>query len=424
MNKAIEIFGNHIYKLTGSNPQKALKQLSFVYTAAGLQCKYFPTKLLLPARQYMQWAAADSAIKPLRNPENSAIVSLYLPCEILHAMGIYQMFPEALACYLAAAGSEKIFIETAENNGLPKTLCSYHKSFIGLVESGVLPKPKFIINTSLACDVNHLSFRRAADYYNVPHFMLDVPSQYNESNLKYVENQLHQMVDFIEKHSDFKLDENRLNEIIGRSKNTINNFRQILELRKERYLSDEMTSQMLSVFATHVMLGTKEAEKYSLDMIKQLSACPKEHKGVRLLWVHTLPYWQDALRNLINFTDRCEIVACDMVFDALDVNLDKKDPYRYMADRLLRNTVNGSRDNRIGAVLKYAKELNANGIVWYCHWGCKQTAGSSAAAKSILEENGLPTLVLDGDGCNPQNVNDGQTVTRIEAFLELLENRK
>lgn len=424
MNKAIELFGNHIYKLTQNKPEKALKQLSFVYTAAGLQCKYFPTKLLLPARQYMQWAAADSAIKPLRNPQNSAIVSLYLPCEILHAMGIYQMFPEALSCYLAAAGSEKIFIETAENNGIPKTLCSYHKAFIGLAESGVLPKPKFIINTSLACDVNHLSFRRVADYYNVPHFMIDVPLQYNESNLKYVENQLHQMVDFIDENSDFRLDENKFNEVIARSKNTIKNFREIIELRKDRYLSDEMTSQMLSIFATHIMLGTKEAEKYSEDMIKQLSACPKEHKGVRLLWVHTLPYWQDALRNLINFTDRCEIVACDMVFDALDVNPDEENPYRYMADRLLRNTVNGSGENRINAALEYAKKLNADGVVWYCHWGCKQTAGSSAAAKAVFEENGLPTLILDGDGCNSQNVNDGQTVTRMEAFLELLENRK
>lgn len=424
MNKVIEIFGNHIYKLTQSKPEKALKQLSFVYTAAGLQCKYFPSKLLLPARQYMQWAAADAAIKPLRKADNSAIVSLYLPCEILHAMGIYQMFPEALSCYLAAAGSEKVFIETAENNGIPKTLCSYHKSFIGMAESGVLPKPKFVINTSLACDVNHLSFRRIADYYNVPHFMIDVPSQYNESNLKYVENQLHEMVDFIEQNSDFRLDENNLNEVVKRSKNTIKNFNEILELKKDRYLSDEMTSQMLSIFATHVMLGTKEAEKYSQDMVEQLSKCPKEYKGVRLLWVHTLPYTQDALRNLINFTDRCEIVACDMVFDALDVDTNEQDPYRFMADRLLRNTVNGSRDNRINAVLKYAKKLNCDGVVWYCHWGCKQTAGSSARAKEILEENGLPTLVLDGDGCNNQNVNDGQTVTRMEAFLELLENRK
>ncbi|MBD5083392.1 MAG: 2-hydroxyacyl-CoA dehydratase [Clostridiales bacterium] len=372
----------------------------------------------------MQWAAADAAIKPLKKADNSAIVSLYLPCEILHAMGIYQMFPEALSCYLAAAGSEKVFIETAENNGIPKTLCSYHKAFIGMVESGVLPKPRFVINTSLACDVNHLSFRRAADFYNIPHFMIDVPSEYNEKNLKYVENQLMDMTAFIEKNSGIKLDENKLAEVMNRSRNTIKNYRKMLEFRKDIFLSDEMTSHMLSVFATHVMLGTKEAEKYTADMIKQMSACPKERKGVRLLWVHTLPYWQDALRDLINFTDRCEIVACDMAFDAIDVNVEEDNPYRFMSDRLLRNTVNGSRENRINAVLKYAKELDADGVVWYCHWGCKQTAGSSSAAKEILEKNGIPTLILDGDGCNSQNVNDGQTVTRMEAFLELLENRK
>ena len=270
MNKAIQIFGNHIYNLTQTNPKKALKELSFVFTAAGLQCKFFSTKLLLPARQYMQWAAADSAIKPLKKADKAAIVSLYLPCEILHAAGIYQLFPEALSCYLAAAGSEKIFIETAENNGIAKTLCSYHKVFIGMAESGVLPKPKFVINTSLACDVNHLSFRRIADFYNVEHFMIDVPKEYNENNVSYVENQLHEMVDFIERNSDFKIDENRLCEVVSRSKNTIKNFRQIYELKKERYLSDEMTSQMLSIFATHVMLGTKEAEKYSSDMVEQL----------------------------------------------------------------------------------------------------------------------------------------------------------
>lgn len=424
MNKAIEFFGNHIYKTVQKNPKKALNELSFVFNAAGLQCKYFPTKLLLPARQYMQWAAADSAIKPLKNADNSAIVSIYLPCEILHSMGIYQLFPEALSCYLAAAASEKIFIEMAENNGVPKTLCSYHKVFIGMAESGVLPKPKFIINTTLACDVNHLSFRRIAEFYNVPHFMIDVPSKYNSENIEYIKNQLHEMVNFIEKNSDFKLDENKLNEVISRSKNTINNFRKIFELKKDRYLSDEMTSQMLSVFATHVMLGTKEAEKYSKDMIEQLSKCPTNRKGVRLLWVHTLPYTQNALRSLINFTERCEIVACDMVFDALDVDTSEKDPYTFMADRLLRNTVNGNTSRRIDAVLNYAKMLDCDGVIWYCHWGCKQTAGASAAAKEKLEKNGFPTLILDGDGCDSQNINDGQTVTRMEAFLELLENRK
>lgn len=71
--------------------------------------------------------------------------------------------------------------------------------------------------------------------------------------------------------------------------------------------------------------------------------------------MHTLPYWQDALRDLINFTDRCEIVACDMVMDAMYCDLEETDPYRFMADRLVRNTVNGNGTNRINATLELAK---------------------------------------------------------------------
>lgn len=423
MNNLIELFGNHIYKTAPTNPLSARKKLCFAFSTAGLMCKYFPTKKLLPSRQFMQWAAADSAITPLKTGKNSAIVSLYLPCEILHSMGISTLFPEALACYLAAARSEQVFIDTAEQNFVSQTMCSYHKAFIGMVETGVLPKPDFIINTTLACDANHLSFRRAAEHYNVPQYMIDVPYNYSSGAVDYVAKQIKDMVTFIEKQG-YTFDEAKLIETVEKSKQTLKNFNDILALRANRSLSDEMTSQMLSVFATHVMLGTDNALKYSNDLKTELSAVPEGKKGVRLLWVHTLPYWQDALRDLINFTDRCEIVACDMVMDAMYCNLEETDPYRFMADRLVRNTVNGNGTNRINATLEFAKKLNANGIVWYCHWGCKQTAGLSNIAKSTFESNGFPTLILDGDGCNWNNVNDGQTVTRTEAFLELLENRK
>lgn len=423
MNNLIELFGNHIYKTAPTNPLSARKKLCFAFSTAGLMCKYFPTKKLLPSRQFMQWAAADSAITPLKTGKNSAIVSLYLPCEILHSMGISTLFPEALACYLAAARSEQVFIDTAEQNFVSQTMCSYHKAFIGMVETGVLPKPDFIINTTLACDANHLSFRRAAEHYNVPQYMIDVPYNYSSGAVDYVAEQIRDMVTFIEKQG-YTFDEAKLIETVDKSKQTLKNFNDILALRATRSLSDEMTSQMLSVFATHVMLGTDNALKYSNDLKNELSAVPEGKKGVRLLWVHTLPYWQDALRDLINFTDRCEIVACDMVMDAMYCNLEETDPYRFMADRLVRNTVNGNGTNRINATLELAKKLNANGIVWYCHWGCKQTAGLSNIAKSTFEANGFPTLILDGDGCNWNNVNDGQTVTRTEAFLELLENRK
>lgn len=423
MNKAIELFGKYIYNQAQINPEKTLKILSSVYDVSGLMCKYFPTKKLLPARQYMQWAAADSTVKSLKNPKNSAIVSLFTPCELLHTMGINTMFPEALACYLSASASEKIFIETAENTTVANTFCSYHKAMIGMAETGVLPKPTCVVNITLACDANQVSFRAVAEKFGVNQFVIDVPRNDTKENLEYLASQLRNLGEFLQKNTGKVLDEKILTDTIEKSKKTIENYKKIIELRSTRYLSDEMTSEMLSVFALHVMLGTDEALKYTEDLIEQLEKQPEKTKGSRILWAHTLPYWQDSVRNLIDFTDRCEIVACDFTFDSL-IDTNEDDPYIFMAKRLLYNTFNGGAENRINAIKKYAKKLNADGVIWYCHWGCKQTAGCANLAKSSLEEINIPTLILDGDGCDSRNVNDGQTATRIEAFLELLEKKQ
>ena len=72
--------------------------------------------------------------------------------------------------------------------------------------------------------------------------------------------------------------------------------------------------------------------------------------------------------------------------------------------------------------LRYQR-LGADGVVYFCHWGCKQTSGGAGYAKAALERAGYPTLILDGDGCDSGNVSDGQMVTRLQAFLELLEER-
>jgi len=421
---AIKIFSDHIYKIAGTAPAKTRRELAFIYQVSGLLCKYFPNKKLLPSRQYLQYVTTDTVMKALRQGKGSAIINIYLPCEILHAMGIHLMFPESYACYLAAAGSTSFFIETAEAHDLPSTLCSYHKTFIGFMESGVMPRPDMVINTTLACDSNHLTFRRAAGYYGIPQFVIDVPSTRSENNLNYVAGQLKDMVRFIEASGPFRLDEKKFEEAVMHSKNTIRNLRATLPLRAERALPDEMNSYMLELMVSHALLGTKEAEDYSAAFLKELAALPKNKKPLRLVWIHTLPYWQKALCEIINLSDRCEIVACDMTFDAMDVNLDEPDPYLYMAERLLCCSMNGPAENRITAAYSLARQLDADGVIIYCTWGCKQSAGISAPAKRFFEEKGYPVLVLDGDGCDAKNVNDGQAVTRMEAFLELLESRR
>ena len=89
-------------------------------------------------------------------------------------------------------------------------------------------------------------------------------------------------------------------------------YHRYLSLRAERSLSDEMTSEMLSVFATHSMLGSPEALRYTEQLCAQVAALPEGRRGKRILWLHTLPHWQDSLRALLNFRPDVEIVGCDM----------------------------------------------------------------------------------------------------------------
>lgn len=59
-----------------------------------------------------------------------------------------------------------------------------------------------------------------------------------------------------------------------------------------------------------------------------------------------------------------------------------------MARRLLANVNGGRSTRRIDNAIAWAKKLNADGVIVFCHWGCKQTMGLSTLAKRRLEEAG------------------------------------
>ena len=67
------------------------------------------------------------------------------------------------------------------NFRIPESFCSYHKTMLGMAETGVLPKPLMIAGTTLACDANQLSFRRLAALYPAPLTIIDVPGRADDS---------------------------------------------------------------------------------------------------------------------------------------------------------------------------------------------------------------------------------------------------
>ncbi len=358
-------------------------------------------------------------VAPLDHPDRAAMVSLFTPCEMLQVLGLYPYSCEGLGCFLTGAWAERTFLDYAEGEGLPETFCSYHKIFIGAAERGLMPKPRFVVNTTLACDANLLTFRRMAEFYQVPQFVLDIPYGQDEEAVVYVAGQLRDMRRFLEEQTGRTVDEDALRAAVARSQRSMDNYQRYMALRADRQILGDITGEMFSAFALHTLLGTDETERYTQACLKVAEQAPPA-SGIRLVWMHTNPFWVRELREVTDFDPKVQVVGCDMCFEGL-IQADPDDPYTAMAQRLVWSSFNGPVTRRIDRGIAEARRLKAHGAVWFCHWGCKHTLGGAQLAKKRFEEAGIPCLVLDGDGCDRSHGGEGQLATRLGAFLEMLE---
>jgi benzoyl-CoA reductase/2-hydroxyglutaryl-CoA dehydratase subunit BcrC/BadD/HgdB len=423
MNQIIKWFGETVGSNIESNPDLSLKLLKAGYAASGIQMKYLPDKSLLPNQKYSSVICNKTIRYPLSHPESSAVINIFFPCELLHAVGISPLFVEGISCYLNGAEAEQCFIDYSENFGVPKSYCSYHKTLLGAAYSNVLPKPKFIVNTTLACDANILTFRSLAEYWGIPHFTIDIPNSCNAEAVNYVESQIREAISFMESSIGRKIDTDKFKEIIRCENRSLSLYKEYFNELSQKFIKNNLTSEMYKLFFTHILVGTEEAENYYKLLLEDAKKAEVSKDKVRIMWVHTMPYWQESIKSIFNNSEKYQLLSIDMNFDAM-VELDEDEPFKSLARKLLTNSMRGTVKRRAEKILEIAKYLNADGVIYFNHWGCKQTLGGSRIAKEILEENKIPTLLLDGDGCDRKNVNDGQMVTRLQAFLEILEGGK
>ena len=415
-------FGEIIQKECRKNPLLARRMLRFGYRAKKLQLMAAPGKYTTKAAQMAAVQTMTSMIAPLAHPERAAMASLFLPCEPLQVAGLYPYSCEGFGCFLSGTQAEQEFLHYAESEGLPETFCSYHKIFIGAAEKGLMPKPRFILNTTLACDANLLTFRRLAEFFQVPQFVVEVPYQPDEYAVRYVADQLREMVRFVEKQTGQSIPEERLREAVSRSQNSMEQFDQYMTLRADKKILGELTGEMFSAFTLHTLLGTPETEAYTRQCLAEIQKAPPA-SGVRLLLMHTTPFWVESLRRVTDFNQDVQVVGCDMCFDGL-VKADPNAPYDAMARRVVYSAFNGPVERRIQRGIAAARQVKADGVVWFCHWGCKHTLGGAQLAKEQFEAAGLPCLVLDWDGCDRSHGGEGQLATRMDAFVEMLRAEK
>ena len=434
---AAGVVGRLVSSRLTDNPRTARRLLEAAYTYVNLAGKVAPREGGIGAAiSRFNGSVAKGIVDSFCHPERAAIVNVFMPCELLHALGVTPMFPEGISVYVACTRCPECFCEAAESRGIPESFCSYHKLMLGMSAMEVMPSPAMVVNTTLACDANQVSFRAIAEGLGregasggdagVPHVVIDVPEAVDGATVAYVAAQLRDLAAQLERTFGRELSMEALKAACRRSKQTLANVREFARRRGEATLPMTLTGELCVLIATHIMLGSPEALRFSWELLRELAGAPAASEGdvPRVFWVHTLPNWQKAMVEMFDDACRAELVGNDMAYDALGAldELDPEDPFDFMARRLVANSANGRSERRIDAALAEALAARADGVVIFGHWGCKQTQGLAQLGRRAFEAHGLPTLVLDGDGCDPRNVSDGQMVTRVAAFLEQLED--
>lgn len=418
----VRTFGAIVGGRAQSSPVWARRLLLAGWMAQLQKLRLAPDKRLPRSRQYASVVAMDKITKAMRHPENAAAMSLFCPYEPLEAAGILPYSVEQMSSFIAGTKCENAFLALSEDDGFCNTMCSYHRIFLGACADGMVPKPKFAAYTNLACDGNLITFPYLQRKFDIPGFCIDVPFERSEEAVADVSEQLRAFVDFVQDCTGRRITEDRLRESVARSYASAQCYRSFLEESPGRRLPSDMTCEMYAFLMSHVIMGSPETLRFCQMLAAEMRQAPKSD-GLRLVWLHTMPFSQPAAIDRLNFNDGAYITACDLAADAMLIETDPSKPYEAMARRMVYSCMNGETQARIDRALQLADMTRADGAVLYCHWGCKATLGVSRLMKDALEERGLPCLLLDGDGADSANRSDGQTATRLDAFFEMLRAR-
>ena len=413
---------DYVREQTIENPGQSWSKMLLGFQANKLRTKLLPKKEISKGYQKLEAMMMSFVADSLCRPDSYVWGNIFSPCEIMQCFGLSTLSIECLACYLSGYHLEDYFIDYAQNTGIAPTLCSYHKTFVGAIDSGAVPVPQYAVTTSLSCDGNLNTFRYLEKKKGVPFTFLDVPYGDDEASVDYLAGQLRDFAGELERRFGKPFDEEKLKKNIRIENETRKDLMRFFQLQSEYYYPGELISHLYMMMGMHLLIGTQEFLDLVRFMIKEIQTYPK-FEGKKILWVHLLPFYQESLQHYFNANQKYQIIASDIILDSVE-KMDTERPFHALARKVIHNAYNGSYSHRAELVCEFADTLHPDAVIQFCHWGCKQSSGGSILLKEKMQELDIPMLILDGDGIDKRNSHDGQIKTRLEAFLEMLDSEE
>lgn len=358
--------------------------------------------------------------------------TVFFPAEILYAMDIVPMHTEMTTWMIALFLGEQADILSAGGDlGLVPEICSPHRGIAGAFSLGVLPRPDVMLWSNLVCDNTAKSGELIMALNHCPGFYLDHPFQNSEAEEKYLVGELREMIRFLEEKSGQKMDWDKLSEIVAGMDRQMALFREINELRQAVPSPFHFRGFLELLTADYLCPGQPEAIAYLETVRDELAEMVRQGKGAvsqerfRLMTLFIPPMY------LMGFLERISqeygaVSVVEPFFTRwVEGRLDPSRPLESVAKKASlipeRYTMYGPLEERtVKDIIGCAKQYQVDGAIYWAFIGCRHTCATIRLFKDVLNEIGVPVLVLDCDIVDPTLNSEEEIRGKLEQFFELL----
>ena len=370
-------------------------------------------------------------------PMNGAI-------EVFRAMDIVPVMPENWSPVCAATGLAPECMEAAERMGYSRDLCGYLRNAIGYVSEamqkpdqpfGGLPAPDLIIAFGGGCIPAMKIFQSFSEQFDVPTYVADgpqiQPEDLDDEALSFAVDSFKDLVRFLEEQTGRKLDMDRLKEVVRLSDRACELWDEIMDYR--RCVPTPFSAAELGVMFVMVVLpGTQLAVDFLgrfRDEVKERAeqgiGCVPEER-FRLFW-DNIPLWYNM--GLFNYFEKFGgVVVAETYSAAWSIRLDPEKPLETLARKSMMSfplVSNVSLQKRIDMVLDTCRKYKIDGAILHSNMSCKPISlGQMDVKKELMESLEIPSVMFEADHMDIRNWNEAQVKNRLDAFMDMLQQRK
>ncbi len=367
------------------------------------------------------------------------------PAELLRSFGFEVHFPENHGALLGATRTAGDLIPESAKLGYSNDICSYLTADIGsylknetpLREHYGLngaPKPDLIVYNTNQCREVQDWFTYFARELNCPVFGIMPPRHLDEITQEAIDDvatQFKNLIPLCEQVTGIKFDLGRFAETLKLSKEATDLWKKVLWTASSSPAPLSFFDATIHMGPIVVLRGTQIAKDYYTTLLKELeqNVANKigflEKEKCRLYW-DGMPIW-GKLRSLSDLfiQNNAAVVAstyCNSwVFDAFDEN----HPFESSAKAYTEIFINRSEEAKQRLLTDLVHLFRIDGVIFHDAKTCANNSNSRfGMPQRITETLGIPTLVIEGDLCDLRFYSEGQSITKIETFIEQIESAK